>query len=61
MIRDTYFKVGKGLISGIDPEKEYHNEIFVNCTFHPNCKDIIFDNCEFIECDIPCGMDYLLH
>ena len=53
-----YFKdqhYGYPLMSGAplpkDPDGIVRNKSFHNCTFHPNCQDVTFDNCEFVDCD----------
>lgn len=55
-IKNYYFKVGKDLISGIDPDASYKDTHFVYCDFHPNCADIVFTDCRFTDCD---GTEYL--
>ena len=32
-------------------EKSYANVRFVECDFHPNCNEIRFVGCEFVDCD----------
>ena len=53
VVKDTYFKQGKGLISGIPlsrtDTKETH---FINCDFHPNTWDLKYRNCVFEDCGI---------
>lgn len=54
-IADTYFKCGNN-ISGINPKAKYYNVRFVNCDFHPNCKQLQFTNCTFVSCS---GIRYI--
>ena len=53
---DTYFKRGKGLISGIDLPDKVQGENFFRCDFHPNCDTVEFENCHFEGCS---GVEYL--
>jgi len=55
----SYFKAQANYtpqISGTPlPEFDKNNKIvrnvcFINCTFHPDCGNVLFENCKFIEC-----------
>lgn len=45
------------LMSGIRPPMDddgvVRNKRFKNCSFHFNCQDIKFEDCEFVDCDRP--------
>ena len=47
---NTYFKRGKGLMSGIDLPDKVEGENFFGCDFHPNCDTVHFINCHFENC-----------
>lgn len=62
-IRNCYFKdqdPRRPLMSGLPlPKGEdgvVRNCVFIRCTFHPNCSDVIFEDCELIDCD---GDEYI--
>lgn len=50
VIKNVYFKVG-GHISGITPKSSYKDTLFLDCTFHPDCEDIPFKDCIFVNCN----------
>jgi hypothetical protein len=45
-----------GLPLPIDPDGKVRNTRFKNCVFHPVCDDVVFVNCEFVDCN---GVNYL--
>ena len=52
-----YFKDrpdGVELISGRplpkDDDGVVRNKIFKDCRFHPNCEDVTFEDCSFVDC-----------
>ena len=53
---DHQYKVGEPKVPVIGPEVSYHNIHFVRCTFHPNCKNIKFTDCNFSHCH---GLEHL--
>jgi hypothetical protein len=57
-IKDCYFKhrpKGVTLMSGlplpINDEGCVRDIYFIDCTFHPNCRKVLFVDCEFQDCD----------
>lgn len=57
-IEGCYFKdrpLNLQLISGLplpkDADGVVRNKHFIDCTFHPNCQDVKFENCLFTRCD----------
>ncbi|KKL88500.1 hypothetical protein LCGC14_1924120 [marine sediment metagenome] len=60
MLSDRYYKdrpLGQTLISGLalpkDADGVVRGKQFLNCTFHPNCQDVTFEDCTFKECHGP--------
>lgn len=43
------------LISGLplpkDSDGVVRHQTFVHCTFHPNCKEVRFEGCRWLDCD----------
>ena len=61
--RNYYFKdtpEGVTFMSGIRLPKNADGIVygykFSNCTFHPNCGNVKFENCEFVDCS---GDEYI--
>ena len=56
--KNYYFKDSEvELMSGIQLPKGadgiVRNKVFVGCTFHYNCMNVQFEDCEFEDCDRP--------
>ena len=56
-IRNVYYKdqdPKHPLMSGLPLPKDsdgiVRNIRFLDCTFHPNCQDVKFENCQFAGC-----------
>lgn len=46
-----------GLALPLEADGVCRNVEFVDCTFHPNCGDVQFENCKFTNC---WGVHYLM-
>ena len=62
-VKNYYFKQSPvALISGLPLPVSYdgkvHDKKFIGCEFHPNCDDVHFVNCEFINCS---GVHWLVN
>lgn len=58
-IKDSYFKddgTGRTYISGLPLPIEKDGVVrgikFVSCSFHPQCGDVKFHDCQFVNCDV---------
>jgi hypothetical protein len=63
LMKDRYYKNAARdvkLISGLplpkDEDGVVRNVLFKGCDFHPSCGEVVFEGCEFVDCQ---GVEWL--
>lgn len=59
VIENCYFKddgshrsLMSGLTLPVDSDEVVRNKRFVDCHMHPACSNVVFDQCEFVDCQV---------